>query len=177
MCSFAVWTTMMCLPSIGTSACRPCKVTPECPTLLTLRLLESPSRWTIAEPLDTSFMQPQQKLGKHQGQGTRPGSHQGGRPVQPLGHSHGLCWGSEAPRHGTQIQYGKYLFYRNVKFEEQGGGVPMGAESSEPRPTGGSPMGEGPGPSSSSAAGGSAFAEGPDADMGTLLSTWTTCRE
>ena len=33
------------------------------------------------------------QLGKHQGQGTRPGSHQGGRPVQPLGHSHGLCWG------------------------------------------------------------------------------------
>ena len=28
-------------------------------------------------------------------------------------------------------------------------------------------MGEGPGPSSSSAAGGSAFAEEPDADMGT----------
>ena len=26
--------------------------------------------------------------------------------------------GSEAPRHGTQIQYGKYLFYCNVKFEE-----------------------------------------------------------
>ena len=26
--------------------------------------------------------------------------------------------GSEAPKHGTQIQYGKYLFYCNVKFEE-----------------------------------------------------------
>ena len=124
--------------------------------------------------------------------------------------------GSEAPRHGTQILYGKYLFYCNVKFEEllnEGGalfladngvvlsyktipakyltfhtrpphekdpagrqwerraqeeGVPMGTESSESRaPAGGSPMGEGPGPSSSSAAGGSAFAEEPDVNMGT----------
>ena len=46
-------------------------------------------------------------------------------------------------------------------------GIPMGAGSSEPRETGGSPMGEGPGASSSSAAGGSAFAEEPDDAMGT----------
>ena len=116
---------------------------------------------------------------------------------------------------GTRIQYGKYIFYCNVKCEElldEGGalfladngvvlsyktipakyltfhtrpphkkdpagrqwerrareeGVPMGTGSSEPRTTGGSPMGEGPGPSSSSAAGGSACAEEPDDAMGT----------
>ena len=55
---------MMCLPSIGASACRPCKATRECPTLLILRLLESPSLWTVAELLDTSFMQPTTKTGK-----------------------------------------------------------------------------------------------------------------
>ena len=64
MCSFVVWSTMMRLPSIGTSACQPCKVTPECPTLLILRLLESPSRWTVDEPLVTSFMPPTTKTGK-----------------------------------------------------------------------------------------------------------------
>ena len=57
-------------------------------------------------------------------------------------------------------------------------GVPMGAESSEPRATGGSPMGEGPGPSSSSAAGGSAFARRDQMLIwALLLSTWTTCGE
>ena len=64
----------------------------------------------------------------------------------------------------------KYLtFHTRPPWERraQEEGVPIGTESSEPRATGGSPMGEGPGPSSSSAAGGSAFAEGPDADMGT----------
>ena len=45
-------------------ACRPCKVIPECLTLLTLRLLESPSRWTVAEPLAISFTQPTTKTGK-----------------------------------------------------------------------------------------------------------------
>ena len=63
-CSFAAWTTMMCHLSIGTSAFRLCKATPDCLTLRTLRLLESPSRWTVAEPLDTSFMQPTTKTGK-----------------------------------------------------------------------------------------------------------------
>ena len=128
--------------------------------------------------------------------------------------------GSEAPKHGTHIQYGKYIFCCNVKYEEllnEGGalfladngvvlsyntipakyltfhtrpqhekdpagrqwerrareeGVPMRTGSSEPRATGGSPMGEGPGPSSSSA-----VAEEPDADMGAPHSTWTTCAE
>ena len=123
--------------------------------------------------------------------------------------------GSEAPRAGTHIAYGRYLFYCNVKYEElldEGGalfladngvvlsynsihvkyltfstrpphekdpvgqqwdrrareeGVPMGTGSSEQGQTGGSPMGEGPEPSSSSAPGGSAFAEGPDTEMGT----------
>ena len=76
--------------------------------------------------------------------------------------------GSEAPKHGTHIQYGKYIFYCNVKYEELlEEGVPMQTGSSEARAAGGSPMGEGPGPSSSSAAGGSAFAEEPDAAVGT----------
>ena len=113
--------------------------------------------------------------------------------------------GSEAPRHGTHIHYGRCLFY-NVKYElflAAGGqlflaengvalcygsipakyftrpfyekdpagrqwdrrakeeGVPMETGSSEPDATRGSPMGEVPEASSSSAAGGSAFAEGP----------------
>ena len=49
-------------------------------------------------------------------------------------------------------------------------GVPMGTGSSEPRPTGSSSVGEVPEQSSSSAAGGSAFVEGPDADEGTPTS-------
>ena len=123
--------------------------------------------------------------------------------------------GTKAPRYGTHIPYGRYLFYCNVKCEKllsdgyslyladngvvlcyqtvpakylafharpphekdpagrqwdrraREEGIRMGTGSSEPRTTGGSPMGEGPEPSSSSAAGGSAFAEGPDAPMDT----------
>ena len=201
---FVVWTTMMCLPSIGTSACRPRKVTPECPTLLTLRLLESPSRWTVAEPLDTSFMQPTTKTGKASETRDSPWVTPG-RKASPAAWPYMVyAGGSEAPKQGTQIQYGKYLFYCNVKFEEllNEGGALLLADNGvvlsyktipakyltfhtrpphEKDPAGrqwerrareegvpmGSPMGEGPGPSSSSAAGGSAFAEGPDADMGT----------
>ena len=46
-------------------------------------------------------------------------------------------------------------------------GVPVGTGSSEQKAPGGSPMREGPEPSSSSAARGSAFAEGPDAETDT----------
>ena len=46
-------------------------------------------------------------------------------------------------------------------------GVPMGTESSEPRAAGSSPMGEGPGPSSSS--------RDQMLVWALLLSTWTTC--
>ena len=146
MCSFVVWTTMMCHLSIGTSACRPCKVTPECPTLLILRLLESPLRWTVAEPLVTSFMQPTTETGKASETRDSPWVTPGRKASPAAGHSYGLCWGLGGA---------------------EAWDAPMGTGSSEARATGGSPMGEGPGPSSSSAAGGSAFAEEPDAAVGT----------
>ena len=80
-----------------------------------LRLLESPSRWTVAEPLHTSFMQT--TIGKTSKTITRPASHRKQDQSSRLAIHMVFAGDSEAPRHGTQIQYGKYLFYCNVNLK------------------------------------------------------------